>query len=301
MVLDSNIDPRTVWFQANIDQDIGFNRNLNIWFHWLSKYDSVYHLGNTATQVAYYFDNVMKKLETHPANNIIGPDEWIDIFINAGYAQATWPSLGETFSQWANDKDFDLLVEFYESTETPGDDNGFAVYLAVQCTDTQWPRRENYIRTENWRTFSKAPLITWDNAWYNAPCQYWPQKASTLVNIDGAKIGGILLIGETLDAATTFEGSLEVRRLFPNARLIGEPGGTTHAGSLNGNTCVDDPIIKYLQFGELPPRKAGDGADVECKPLPQPVPPTPNKLETKKNVKHLMDKHLKHRRRHRKH
>jgi len=42
---------RTVWYQANLDQDVAFEKNINIWFGWLAKYDSVYHLGNTASKV----------------------------------------------------------------------------------------------------------------------------------------------------------------------------------------------------------------------------------------------------------
>jgi hypothetical protein len=85
-------------------------------------------------------------------------------------------------------------------------------------------------------------------------------------------VAGALLIDETLDAATPYEGSLEVRRLFPRSSLIAEPGGTTHAGSLLGNACVDDQIADYLATGKLPIRKPGNGADALCAPLPQPVP-----------------------------
>ena len=88
-------------------------------------------------------------------------------------------------------------------------------------------------------------------------------------------VGGnarILLIDETLDAATPFAGSLEVRRRFPNSSLIAEPGGTTHAGTLFGNACVDDQIADYLATGTLPTREAGNHADTYCAPLPQPVP-----------------------------
>ena len=51
MVLDSNVDPRNVWYQANLDQDVAFDRNIKIWFGWLAKYDSVYHLGKTEKAV----------------------------------------------------------------------------------------------------------------------------------------------------------------------------------------------------------------------------------------------------------
>ena len=83
------------------------------------------------------------------------------------------------------------------------------------------------------------------------------------------------MIDETLDAATPFPGSLEVRSRFPGASLIAEPGGTGHAITPRGNACVDDKIADYLATGALPARKPGRTADVECAPLPQPTPPAP--------------------------
>ncbi len=124
----------------------------------------------------------------------------------------------------------------------------------------------------NWATFAKAPFETWANAWYNAPCLYWPAPAHTPVKVDGSKVASALLIDETLDAATPYEGSLEVRRLYPHSSLIALPGGTSHANSLYGDACEDDQIAAYLATGTLPPRRPGDGADTTCAPLPQPVP-----------------------------
>jgi len=97
-------------------------------------------------------------------------------------------------------------------------------------------------------------------------------KAHKPVNVDGRKVPGILLIDETLDAATPFPGSLEVRKRFPNSSLIAEPGGTTHAGTLYGNACVDGQIADYLLTGKLPARKPGNRPDTLCDPLPQPDP-----------------------------
>ena len=80
------------------------------------------------------------------------------------------------------------------------------------------------------------------------------------------------MIDETLDAATPFAGSLAVRKLFPKASLLAEPGGTTHADSLSGNSCVDGTVAAYLEDGTLPKRKAGEGPDATCAPLPVPTP-----------------------------
>jgi hypothetical protein len=80
------------------------------------------------------------------------------------------------------------------------------------------------------------------------------------------------LISEELDAATPYEGSLEVRKLFPKSSLISAPGGTTHAGSLSGVACVDDKVADYLATGNLPKRTAGNHSDAQCQPVPPPVP-----------------------------
>ena len=92
------------------------------------------------------------------------------------------------------------------------------------------------------------------------------------MTINGKHTQSVLLIDETLDAATPYSGSLEVRQLYPNSSLIAEPGGTTHADSLSGDACVDDKIATYLRSGKRPVRRAGGGPDARCKPLPDPRP-----------------------------
>ena len=114
--------------------------------------------------------------------------------------------------------------------------------------------------------------MTWGSSWYSAPCLYWPVEYQAPVDIDGSQAAPVLLIDETLDAATPYAGSLETRRRFPKSVLLAEPGGTSHANSLAGNACVDNTIAAYLKDGTLPKRKAGNGADKTCKPLPQPKP-----------------------------
>ena len=141
-ILDSNVDPRGVWYQDNFDQDVAFQRNIEIWFGWLAKYNSVYHLGSTQAQVARTFNNAQNALATAPAGGEVGPDEWADIFLEAGYYEQTWEDLGSLFSEWINSPgpaSAADLVNAFESTDGVGDDNGFAGYLAVQCTDTAWP------------------------------------------------------------------------------------------------------------------------------------------------------------------
>jgi pimeloyl-ACP methyl ester carboxylesterase len=271
MVLDSNVDPRDVWYQANLAQDPAFDRNTKIWFRWVAKYDSVYHLGATESAVEHLFYDVQNQLQANPAGGEVGADEWADAFQYGGYYQFEWTTIAQVFSDWVHNHDVAELVDWYRGVDGVGDDNGYAMYLATECTDAPWPGVSKYI-SDNWRVFQKAPYFTWLNAWFNGPCLFWKGQVHHPVSINGSKVKSVLLVDETLDAATPYEGSLEVRKLFPHSSLIAVAGGTTHANTLAGNGCVDNRIATYLLTGKLPPRKAGNGPDVTCQALPKPVP-----------------------------
>src|SRR6266700_3480380 len=245
---------------------------IKIWFGWLAKYDSAYHLGKTEKAVEALFYQTEAKLTLHPADGKIGGDEWVDIFLPTGYSQATWTLLGDAFSRFIHNDDVANLEDLFLIIDGLGNDNFYAVYNAVQCTDVQWPQQWSRWSRDNWATFAKAPFETWANAWYNAPCLYWPAPAHKPLTIDGSNVSSALLIDQTLDAPTPYEGSLEVRQLYPNSSLIALPGGTTHGSSLSGDACLDDQVAAYLANGTLPPRKPGKGADTTCAPPPVPVP-----------------------------
>ncbi len=275
MILDSNVDPRYVWEQGNLDQNVAFETTMSKFWTWVAKYDSVYHLGRTPAKVEHRYYRTQRELKGSPAGGQIGPAEFNDVILNAGYAEFLWPDVAAAWSAWVNDKDPSGLIGFY------GDgvgDNSYAMYLGVQCVDAKWSRNWNTWMKENSRTAKKAPFVTWGNMWYNAPCAFWPVKASTpqKVGDKAGKLPPILLLDEQFDGPTPISGSFEVRKRFPSAVLIETLGGASHAISPSGNPCPDDRINAYLADGTVPARKPGNKrADVYCQALPQPVPATP--------------------------
>ncbi|MFL6145267.1 MAG: alpha/beta fold hydrolase [Labedaea sp.] len=270
VIFDGVVNSKRVWYDANIDQDIAFNANIKVYFDYLAKNDSVWHLGKTGGDVERLFYSEQAKLLRSPAAGKIGADEWTDIFLSAGYYVYGWVDVGNAFAAWVHDHDAAPLIDLYGGP--PFDDNGYAVYLAVQCTDVQWPTDWNKWRRDNWTTFLRAPFETWGNAWFNAPCVYWKGDVGTPVRVNGNRVHDALLISETHDAATPFEGALQTRRDFPNSSLIEGVGGTTHAGSLSGVECTDSAIVAYLKTGALPARKPGNRSDLLCPPVPAPSP-----------------------------
>ncbi|NYG07628.1 pimeloyl-ACP methyl ester carboxylesterase [Phycicoccus badiiscoriae] len=275
-ILDSNVDPRRVWYQANLDQDYAFDKNLGIYLNWVAAHDSSYHLGTSGAALLRTYYRVLNRLRTHPqAGGLVGPDEWTDAIVPAAYYVYGWDTTAQAIAAAVNGGDFTAIRDLYVSStggQGPGADNGYAVYLAVQCSDVRWPQAWSTWERDNNRVYSRAPFLTWDNAWYNAPCRGWGAKPGTPVTVNGQRSPAMLLVDETNDAATPYAGSLYVRSIFPKSVLIEGVGGTTHAGSLSGVACTDDKIAAYLATGALPKRVSGNRSDVQCAPVPPPTP-----------------------------
>ncbi len=272
MVLDANVDPRQIWYDGNLGQDPAFEAVIDRMWDWIARHDDAYHLGTTAAEVEKAYYDALHGLAAQPGGNI-GAAEWNDAFVVAGYLQVAWPDVAAAFAAWVNDGDIGPATDLFLANNDIADDNGYAMYLGTSCGDARWPRDWKVWRRDNTRIAVDAPFITWNNAWFNAPCAFWPVRGGQPVNVKGKEAPPILLLSETLDAATPYSGSLEVRQRFPRATLIATEGGTTHANSLAGNPCVDDPIAAYLADGTLPPRLKGKAtADVVCPAAPEPEP-----------------------------
>ena len=277
LVMDGVVDPSRTPYQSNLDQDVAFSRSIQRYFDWLARYDSVFGLGTTRREVSSGYYRELRKLDRSPAAGVIGPDELTDVMTSAGYYVYNWVEIGQAYAALVNEGDASGVKALFDSAnpqDTPGSDNGYAIYLATQCTDAPWPQDLSKVFRDNWRYHSFAPFLTWSNAWFNGPCNFWPVKPARKFQVSGAGLGKhpILLISETFDPATPFSGALEARRRFKGARLIEGVGGTTHSGSLSGVACTDNAIAAYLTDGSVPPRLPGNRADLRCPPVPQPDP-----------------------------
>jgi pimeloyl-ACP methyl ester carboxylesterase len=272
MVLDSNVNPERVWYRYNLDQNIAIERVVQRWFKWIARYREVYHLGRTAYHVEQLFYRTRSALDDRPAGGQVGPSEWTDAFNPAAYNVLSWPELADVFAAWVHKRNARPVTNAWLNWDTPGNDNLFAVYNAVECTDAHWPKSWKKWADDNWTISQFAPFFTWSNAWFNASCRVWRAPSHRKVKVDGHGANA-LLVGETLEGATPFSGSLEVRSRFSNSRLIAIRGGLSHATTpFQSSRCTNRLIATYLKTGERPARKPGRRADVSCRPLPLPTP-----------------------------
>jgi pimeloyl-ACP methyl ester carboxylesterase len=274
MVLDSIVDPDGAWWADNIDQDYAFQGRMTAFFSWIAGYDSAFHLGATEAEVYATFNRALAKLARQPINGpsapLIGPDELSDTFLVGGYSNAYWPYLAVALSSYLHRGSTAQLISLYRQVGQQNE-NEFAVYLAVECTDAPWPRDWATWNSDTWKVYASAPYEAWDNAWFNASCAYWPVKGlAKAVRIGAAGLPPILLLQGTLDAATPYQGALVVRRLLPTSRLVVVAGGGNHGQSLSfpPNDCVNGYLERYLATGSLPEEPGLVNAT--CPALPPP-------------------------------
>ncbi len=271
-VLDGVVNPRRVWYAANLDQDRAFDANMMVFWRYLAAHPGAFHLGRKASAIERGYYRTLRRLDRKPAaGGRLGPDELADAMIDAAYYVYDWDLIGSSYSSLVRrGRGAELLARYRDSQM--GDDNGFAVYNAVQCSDQDWPGWAR-TRRDSVRLHRQAPFLTWGNTWYNAPCLSWHAPHRNRLAVSGAAVTAkMLLISETKDAATPYSGAVEVRRRFPSASLVAGIGGTTHSSSLSGVDCVDNTVAEYLRTGIVPTRVSGSRADRRCPRLTPPQP-----------------------------
>ncbi|RAJ65592.1 alpha/beta hydrolase family protein [Streptomyces sp. Amel2xB2] len=280
-VLDSIVDPDGVWYEDNISQDYAFEGRQKAFTAWVAKHDAEYKLGKDPEAVEKAWYKMRAALKKKPAGGTVGASELEDTFIPGGYFNGYWPDLATAFASFVNDKDTAPIVEAYKamgSVDAEGD-NGYSIYTSVQCRDASWPRDWGTWHRDTEKVYEKAPFMAWNNAWYNAPCAFWPVKSQKALDVSNKKLPPVLLFQATDDAATPYEGGISMHRKLSGSRLVVEEGGGNHGITLGGSECLDKHLADYLATGKVPKGKSSGDADATCKALPDPEPLSPEKAK----------------------
>lgn len=272
MVLDSVVDPdpRQIWYRANLTQSAAFETRWADWRDWVARHDAVYHLGTDRERVQDAYDAVRTELATRPAGGVIGPGELQSTYLGAGYYDSMWPELADVLSAYVHGDPKPLIAE--AAPDTAGaveNENGTAVYTAVECADSPWPRDWFTWDRDNTELARTAPFETWDNAWMNLPCAFWkaPHRQPLEVRADGRELPPVLLVSAERDAATPHQGAVELQRRLPGSVLLTERHSGSHGVVYSGNACVDQRVDAYLLRGET-----GTDRTPTCGPHPEPTP-----------------------------
>ncbi|SOD81627.1 alpha/beta hydrolase [Streptomyces sp. Ag109_G2-15] len=284
MVLDSAVDPdpAKVWYGDNLDQSAAFEDRWTDFREWIARHDDVYRLGDTAAKVQHSYDTARGRLAAKAADGKVGPGQLQNAFLTAGYYDDVWPSRAAALSAYLRGDAKPLVRLAAPSPEAAAEaENGNAVYTAVECNDAAWPTDWQVWDRDNTRLARVAPFITWDNAWMNLPCAYWPAPRQQPLDVrtGPGELPPVLILAAERDAATPYTGALEMNRRLADSVLVTERDAGTHGIGGGPNKCVNAHLDAYLLEGRLPGRRAA------CAPHPEPKPEAPADSAPKQSLR----------------
>ncbi|SHN26168.1 alpha/beta hydrolase [Streptomyces yunnanensis] len=276
MLVDSVVNPsrEKIWYQANLDQDIAFETRWGDWKKWVAKNDATYHIGDTPQKVQAAWEKLRATAKKNPIGGVVGPAELTGFFQNAPYYDDSWAQVAGVWSAYAAGNAKPLI----DAAGSHPDDkagnikaeNSNAVYTAVECTDVKWPTNWRTWDRDNTRVNQRAPFMTWSNAWMNLPCASWPVKQQTPVEVKTGKgLPPVLIVQSTRDAATPYDGAVELHKRLAGSRLITERDAGSHGVTGLVNPCINNRVDAYFLKGTTDPK------DVTCAPHATPVPEKP--------------------------
>ncbi|AWW37049.1 protease [Streptomyces sp. AS58] len=274
MVFDSavNPDPAQIWYRNNLAQSAAFEGRWSDLKEWIAKHHSVYGLGTTAERVQRGYDTARDRLAAAPAGGRVGPGQLQDVFLEAGYHDDFWPQRAEALSAYLKGDPEPLIALASPRPETAvAAENTRAVYTAVECNDAPWPTDWKVWDRDNTRLARVAPFETWDNAWMNLPCAYWPARRQRPLDVrtGPGELPPTLILAAERDAAAPYDGALELHRRLSGSVLVTERDAGTHGIAGGHNTCVNRHMEAYLLEGSLSGRRA------TCAPHAEPEPARP--------------------------
>lgn len=273
MVFDSavNPDPDQIWYTNNLEQSAAFEGRWADFRAWVARHDDTYHLGRTPEEVAHSYEKVRAELAHKPAGGKVGPGQLQSAFLQAGYYDDYWPMRAVALSSYLKGDPKPLIGQASPSPQAAAEnENGNAVYTAVECNDAAWPRDFRTWDRDNTRLARTAPFETWDNAWMNLPCAFWsaPQQTPVDVRTLPGELPPTLILAAERDAATPYTGARELNRRLAGSVLVTEKDAGTHGIAGGANACVNGNVDAYLVDERVPER----WHDAECAPHAEPTP-----------------------------
>ncbi|MBP0456730.1 alpha/beta hydrolase [Streptomyces montanisoli] len=273
MVFDSAVDPdpSQVWYGDNMEQSAAFERRWADFRTWVARHDAVYHLGTTAAGVERSYEEVRARVARRPAGGTVGTAQLQAAMLSAGYYDDYWAMRATALSEYLKGDEKPLVEQASPLTLPEAEreaENANAVYTAVECNDAPWPGDWRDWDRDNTALARTAPFETWDNVWQNLPCAYWPAPHRRPVDVRTAPgaLPPTLILAAERDAATPYEGALELQRRLAGSSLVTERDAGTHGIAGGPNACVNAYMTDYLLTGRTP------GTAASCAPHKAPNP-----------------------------
>jgi pimeloyl-ACP methyl ester carboxylesterase len=264
MVLDAVVDPQA-YMNTGAARDLLLNTGLRLGSDRSSAATLDQFLGHcgaaTIERCAFSagspkatrekFDELMRRLQAHP-QGVWTYGRTVDtVTIYLFSVHPNWTTLAAVLQDlWEG-----RTPEQPEPPEGPAPYPGFEQEYAVVCSESVNPRNPNrYHPMEEWSYARAGDVGRWWT-WDYEPCATWPARATNRYSgpWNRPTANPILVVGNTYDPATPYEGAQALVRELADAHLL-TLDGYGHTALRNPSTCIHEHESRYLIDGTLPPK-----------------------------------------------
>jgi pimeloyl-ACP methyl ester carboxylesterase len=280
MALDGNVDP-AAWTRSGplpswlrLGRDQGSARGMGDFLGLCGQATTArcaFSAGTPAATRAKW-TTLLRRLRAHPVTLGSPAQEY-----TYAYAVASVP-LGDV-TQWPGEAT--LLQQLWLASvmhraaasadqAVPAATAGLEQQLAVVCSDGPNPGDPGAYPGLARRAYARSGGFGTEFTWEAEQCAQWPTVAGQdryAGPWNRRTAAPILLIGNTGDPTTPYQGSVALSRELARARLL-TVDGYGHTEQANPSTCALDDEVRYLLTGTLPP--AGTICPQDAPPFPAP-------------------------------
>ncbi|MFC5718791.1 alpha/beta hydrolase [Streptomyces gamaensis] len=256
-VLDAVVDPTQDPVQGNLSQTKGFQLALD---DYLKDCAEKSGQGQCPTQES--ITALLSGLRSRPLPTSQGrgltQDEAVGGIAAALYSKDTWKYLTAGLKEATAKGTGDTLLLLDDSINGRGPDgrysNLMAANKAISCADAEQRYTPDDVRRLLPRFREASPVFGEAAAWSLLDCTGWPvQGRWKAPDVDAAGAAPIVVIGNTGDPATPYEGARQMaRRLGDGVGVQVTYKGEGHGAYNSGSTCLAGAVDSYLLEGKVP-------------------------------------------------
>ncbi|MBV9088551.1 MAG: alpha/beta hydrolase [Mycobacteriaceae bacterium] len=266
MVLDGAVDPNADPIEANIQQAAAFQKAFNDYAADCAKAPDC-PLGTDPGKAVDVYKSLVDPLVQKPAKTAdprqLAYSDAIVATILPLYSPGLWRHLTDGLTELKDGRGDTMLAlaDLYMGRDPRGHyTNSTDVRVAVNCVDQPPVTDRAKAIEQDRRTREVAPFMSYGDFTGDAPldtCAFWPVPPTSKPHqIFAHGLPPVLVISTTHDPATPYQAGVDLARQLGGALLTFD--GTQHTVALQGNSCVDAIVTRYLVDQTVP------GPDARC-------------------------------------
>ena len=259
MVLDGALDPSISNEELTSGQARAFEKAIRAYVASCQQQDGCPLSGDVDSGVEQIRDLIAAVKETPRTakdGRVVNATMFVSGLITPLYNDQSWPALTQALEA-AMTGDVSLMLRLADlgadrSSNGSYTSNSTFAFNAINCLDYPMESDPAAMRAEQQRLMQESPTLGYFFAYGGTSCQDWPHKnVRTPAPVEYTGESPIVVIGTTGDPATPVEWASSLRKQLGNATLMTWEG-EGHTAYGRANSCLEDPVDRYLVSGEVP-------------------------------------------------